>query len=561
MERDEFVLGANAFIVLKKMIEKWLNDIGEISLEYAQTADYLLIHFYRWISSFNSKFYDPVIYRMINLLMEKYFSLLIQKIINFGFKIVYADNKKILIYNNKSNYEDFDKSIDLLINSIKRTPIFTQICLEKNKSWKMLLFRDMYNYAGIQSVNDDENNIMSNPKLETKWTLSEYLPKILEKDFLSIISDYLIKIYKFFYLCDYEMFSNLKSFYGNTFLTIEEAKKILEIIQLYKTTSKDPDKANEIINDFKSFLIRDYISSKMFNILPNIMLKRKDYEDEDLLENENYENIDYDNNNDNQVPIFTRDDFQSDYYSSDEDLMEDGFEDEIDEKDKQIDTKNYKQVINNNSTLKKKSKFSIWEYPIKLGSKNYIERPNLAIEYINYVCEILSLDKNIFSNVIILKGNCLKLIQAEEYSKETYFKEPCKTFIIHNIICEVCSNNCDLDLCRDINILNQNWNCEKCNYPFDKKMIEYLIIKKVQNMIDFYFNQDIECVKCKNQKNEPLFSYCNCGGNFQKTFEEEYFSSDSNFTSIHEVLSLLKDISNYYGFEILKNLIESFLQY
>ena len=80
-------------------------------------------------------------------------------------------------------------------------------------------------------------------------------------------------------------------------------------------------------------------------------------------------------------------------------------------------------------------------------------------------------------------------------------------------------------------------------------------------MIDFYFNQDIECVKCKNQKNEPLFSYCNCGGNFQKTFEEEYFSSDSNFTSIHEVLSLLKDISNYYGFEILKNLIESFLQY
>ena len=561
MERDEFVLGANAFIVLKKMVEKWLNDIGEISLEYAQTADYLLIHFYRWISSFNSKFYDPVIYRMINLLMEKYFSLLIQKIINFGFKIVYADNKKILIYNDKSNYEDFDKSIDLLINSIKRTPIFTQICLEKNKSWKMLLFRDMFNYAGIQSVNDDENNIISNPKLETKWTLSEYLPKILEKDFLSIVSDYLIKIYKFFYLCDAEMFSNLKSFYGNSFLSIEEAKKILEIIQLYKTTSKDPDKANEIINEFKSFLIRDYISSKMFNILPNIMLKRKDYEDEDLLENENYENIENDNNNDNQVPIFTRDDFQSDYYSSDEDLMEDGFEDEIDEKDKQIDTKNYKQVINKNSTLKKKSKYSIWEYPIKLGSKNYIERPNLAIEYINYVCEILSLDKNISSNVIILKGNCLKLIQAEEYSKETYFKEPCKTFIIHNIICEVCSNNCDLDLCRDINILNQNWNCEKCNYPFDKKMIEYLIIKKVQNMIDFYFNQDIECIKCKNQKNEPLFSYCNCGGNFQKTFEEEYFSSDSNFNSIHEVLSLLKDISNYYGFEILKNLIESFLQY
>ena len=145
---------------------------------------------------------------------------------------------------------------------------------------------------------------MSNPKLETKWTLSKYLPKILEKDFLSIISDYLIKIYKFFYLCDYEMFSNIKSFYGNTFLFIEEAKKIIEIIQLYKTTSRDPDKANEIINEFKSFLIRDYISSKMFNILTNIMLKRKDYEDEDLLENENYENMCDDNNNDNFNYLF-----------------------------------------------------------------------------------------------------------------------------------------------------------------------------------------------------------------------------------------------------------------
>ena len=561
MERDEFVLGANAFIVLKKMVEKWLNDIGEISLEYAQTADYLLIHFYRWISSFNSKFYDPVIYRMINLLMEKYFNLLIQKIINFGFKIVYADNKKILIYNDKSNYEDFDKSIDLLINSIRRTPIFTQICLEKNKSWKMLLFRDMYNYAGIPSFEEDENNLSQIPKLETKWTLSEYLPKILEKDFLSIISDYLIKLYKFFYLCDAEMLSNLKSFYGNIYLSVEEANKILEIIKLYKMTSKEPDKVIETINEFKSFLIRDYISSKMFNILPNIMLKRKDYEDEDLFENEINEDIDNDNNNNNQVPIFTRDDFRSDYYSSDEDMIDQGFNDEIDEKDKLVDTRNYKQVINKNLNLKKKSKsISIWEYPIKLGSNNYIEKPNLAIEYINYVCEVLSLDKNILSNVIVLKSNCLKLIQAEEYSKETYFKEPCKTFIVHNIICEVCSNNFDLDLCRDNNILSFNWNCEKCNYPFDKKMIEYLIIKKVQNMIDYYFNQDIECEKCKNQKNEPLFSYCHCGGNYKKTFEEEFFTSDSNFNSIQEALYLLKEISNYYRFDILKSLIESFLQ-
>ena len=66
LERDEFALGASAFIALKKMLEKWYEDV----IKHEDVcADTLLRNFNRWISSNNSKFYDPVVFRMINLLM------------------------------------------------------------------------------------------------------------------------------------------------------------------------------------------------------------------------------------------------------------------------------------------------------------------------------------------------------------------------------------------------------------------------------------------------------------------------------------------------------------
>ena len=104
LERDEFTLGSNAFYVMKKMVEKWLSDVKQYE---NFCADLLQIHFYRWVASFNSKFFDPVLYRMINKLMQRYFSILIRKIKDFGFDIIYADYKKIFIYNKKNDFNEF----------------------------------------------------------------------------------------------------------------------------------------------------------------------------------------------------------------------------------------------------------------------------------------------------------------------------------------------------------------------------------------------------------------------------------------------------------------------
>ena len=190
LERDEFALGASAFIALKKMLEKWYEDV----IKHEDIcADTLLRNFNRWISSNNSKFFDPVVFRMINLLMQKFFSLFLSKITGFGYEVAYADTKKIIIFNHKQNFDEFQLCIDSLIKSIKKETHFEHIILEVNQYWKVLLYRDQFNYSSIvandisnqNDIENDENNLDISPfkegapKIFVNWTLAKFLPKVL----------------------------------------------------------------------------------------------------------------------------------------------------------------------------------------------------------------------------------------------------------------------------------------------------------------------------------------------------------------------------------------------
>ena len=610
LERDEFALGASAFIALKKMLEKWYEDV----IKHEDVcADTLLRNFNRWISSNNSKFYDPVVFRMINLLMQKFFSIFLSKINGFGYEIIYADTKKIIIFNHKQNFEEFQLCIDSLIKSIKKEIHFEHIILEVNQYWKILLYKDQFNFSSIlaDDINNEENkeeneiNEVSpfkdnSPKIYVNWSLARFLPKVLKNDFISLTSDYLIKLYKFFYIKDKDFLINIRTFYENKKYSIQQANELIE-----KLESNNEQENEEAIIEFKSFLIKNYISYKMFDMLPNIQLKRQTYDEEenamieddkniikeklrqnkeyiDLNDNINNNNnsninddkmdIDEDNDGDENEPLFRREDFEDDgnydLYEEEEEENDDGenklLQDDIDKKDKMRDTSNYKQVGINNSNIskinllkkyEKKNYESIWDYPTCLGTYDIEQRTNLAAEYINYICEILGMDKTVEQNAKILKINCDKFIHVQECSKETIFKEPCRTFVLRDIYCEYCYASIDIDFCRDKNYLQQKWECSDCHMSFDKDIVEFLVIKKIQKLIDAYFNQDLECCKCKEQKNEPLFSLCPCAGRFKGTFIEEFKKIYPNMNTPYDLLMTLKDIANYYDFKILSTLL------
>jgi len=169
------------------------------------------------------------------------------------------------------------------------------------------------------------------------------------------------------------------------------------------------------------------------------------------------------------------------------------------------------------------------------------------------------LDEDISDCSFTLKKNCLKIIKVEEYSPETYFSDPCRTFVLHDVICEYCTSIKDLDFCKDKYLLNNSWICDQCGNQYDKNFIEFLIIQKVKKIVDFFFSQDLKCAKCKMQKNELLNIKCSCSGEFQKTFEENIFKGVSNIKRIEEFLDNLSVIAKYYSFDMLNSFLEQII--
>ena len=349
-------------------------------------------------------------------------------------------------------------------------------------------------------------------------------------------------------------------------------------IQLKRQGYEEEEEA--LIDDDKNIIKEKLRQNKDYNSPQKLNLDLS--EDNKMMVDEEKKNnnnnlIDEENNeidDINEEPIYKREDFEDEnnYILNDEDEDEENdennnnyFEDVIDKKDKQRDTQNYKQVGNNNKGLsfnlnllkkiEKEKNESIWSYPTCLGTYDIEYRTNLASEYINYICEILGLDKSVEQHAKILKTNCDKFIHVQECSRETIFRDPCRTFVLRDIYCEYCYASIDIDFCRDKNYLEQKWECSDCHMSFDKNMVEFLVIKKMQKFIDAYFNQDLECVKCKEQKNEPLFTLCPCAGKFKGTFNEEFKKNYPNMNTPNDLLQTMKDIANYYDFKILSSLL------
>jgi len=379
----------------------------------------------------------------------------------------------------------------------------------------------------------------------------------------------------------------------------------MNLMNLYLSENMNLKEANEYIEQtdslkkFKEFLIMDYISYKIFDLIPTLLKKSKEiYLDDELEENFNDIKLNETKNEtkeENEGKIFTRkdfeDSFEEDYYS-DEDannhkqIIKERYSTAKKNKNNDNNNQNPKQesLINKYNKNNNKSDYDdnennninfgqfkkaeqekekLWDFPDRLGSfQNF---SNVALEYTKFISEVLAIDSDISDIAYKIKKNALKLMNIEEFSKETEFIDPCRTFILHDVVCELCSSNKDFDFCRDAAVLKNNWKCELCNTTFDRDYIEFLIIQKVRSFIDYYFNQDLKCKKCLMQKNEMIFTRCECAGEFIRTFEEDFFKKinggNNNIKTMDEFVDVIYNISNYYRFDNLKALIEQLKGY
>ncbi len=63
--------------------------------------------------------------------------------------------------------------------------------------------------------------------------------------------------------------------------------------------------------------------------------------------------------------------------------------------------------------------------------------------------QVLSLDASIVNQVNKLKRDLLRLVDIGEFSEDAQFRDPCKSYILPEVICHHCNFCRDLDLCKD----------------------------------------------------------------------------------------------------------------
>lgn len=63
--------------------------------------------------------------------------------------------------------------------------------------------------------------------------------------------------------------------------------------------------------------------------------------------------------------------------------------------------------------------------------------------------QVLSLDTNITNQVNKLNRDLLRLVDVGEFSDEAQFRDPCRSYVLPEVICHSCNFCRDLDLCKD----------------------------------------------------------------------------------------------------------------
>lgn len=194
------------------------------------------------------------------------------------------------------------------------------------------------------------------------------------------------------------------------------------------------------------------------------------------------------------------------------------------------------------------------EFPLLPGSHLPLNNP--ALEFVKFICKVLSLDSNTQHQVNKLRRDLLRLLAVGEFSSEATFRDPCSSLVLPEVICLSCNSCRDLDLCRDPFITAAEGNnpacCRcanlECGSEYDMDFIESQLIDMVQKQSMAFVLQDLKCVKCLGVNATNMSRYCKCAGNFSYTLSlDEFFNKLKTFRNVarHYKLALLEETVNW----------------
>lgn len=179
-----------AFRVLRALVHQWTLDMGTVD-DHNEWAEVLLNHVYHWISSPQSKTYDPALHRLVHLLMRKVFLQLVHELKSLGAKIVYATFNQIVIATNKKTLDDARTYWDFVHKTLFSNELFAWLTVEPSTYWDVFLFLDVSNFGGITATEE----VTDEPPIVSNWNLAEYLSPPVDQSFIITVSEYLMNVW------------------------------------------------------------------------------------------------------------------------------------------------------------------------------------------------------------------------------------------------------------------------------------------------------------------------------------------------------------------------------
>lgn len=130
-------------------------------------------------------------------------------------------------------------------------------------------------------------------------------------------------------------------------------------------------------------------------------------------------------------------------------------------------------------------------------------------------------------------------------------QDPCRSFVLRDVICEYCNDCRELDLCRDPRLLEHRWLCPCCANKYSMAAVEGRLLAVVAAQQRAYQLQDLSCVRCRNVSSAHLKQCCDqCGGALANSVPP---------ADMAEQLRLFRSIAQFHNFDLLLSVVDGLL--
>ncbi|XP_006147397.3 DNA polymerase epsilon catalytic subunit A [Tupaia chinensis] len=493
---DETALCSSTFRILKSMVVGWVREIMQYHNVY---ADNQVVHFYRWLRSPSSLLHDPALHRTLYSMMKKLFLQLIAEFKRLGSSVVYANFNRIILCTKKRQIDDAIAYVEYITNSIYSKEIFHSLTLSFSRCWEFLLWMDPSNYGGIKgkvppTIHCGQQDSQTG---ERAGDDQEDEDSREQEDGggaeESSVEDLLENNWNIL------QFLPQAASCQSYFLMIVSAYIVAVYHSMKDELRRSAPGSTPVRRRGASQFSQE--AGGVCGALPGVITFSQDYVANELTQS-----------------FFT------------------------------ITQKIQKKVTGSRNSTELSEMF-----PLLPGSHLVLNNP--ALEFIKYVCKVLSLDTNITNQVNKLNRDLLRLVDVAEFSEEAQFRDPCRSYVLPEVVCRSCSSCRDLDLCRgsssqDGAVLPQ-WLCSNCQVAYDSAAIEMALVEALQKKLMAFTLQDLICLKCRGVKETNMPVYCSCAGDFDLTVHTQVFM---------EQVGIFRNIAQHYGMAYLMETLDWLLQ-